>query len=66
MSGADALRRKSKGSALVNACLDLLKEDECKCGYFESARRHHDPSDRDFHPIDVAPKAPRPSGTVIY
>jgi len=66
MSGRDALARKSKASSMVKAYFELLKEDECKCGYFESARRHHDPADRDFHPIDVAPKAPRPTGTVVY
>ena len=65
MSGAAALARKSKASALVNAYLDLLEEDECACGYFESARRHRDTTDPDFHRITVVPKAPR-TPTVIY
>jgi hypothetical protein len=58
VSGAAALKRKSKASALVHAYLDLLQEDECQCGYFESARCHQDPSDPAFHPIVVVPKAP--------
>jgi hypothetical protein len=66
MSGADALRRKSKASSLVKAYLELLEEQECRCGYFESARRHQDPTDPDFHLIDVVPKAPRPTGTVVF
>ena len=53
MSGADALRRKSKASTLVAAYLALLEEQECKCGYFESARCHQDRNDPAFHPIDV-------------
>ena len=65
MSGAAALARKSKASAMVAAYLDMLEEDECECGYFESARRHNDPASPDYHPITVVPKAPT-TPVVVY